>query len=381
MANLTNTLPSGTNCGNFFVPFIQPSIGAKVTAVINCILNCPTALSAIVFNSLIVCAICRESGLRSHANYLLAWLAITDVLVGAIAQPLNVANHVEVLVGTQNCVVHGVYDSVKFLCSMMSVKTALFISCDRCIAITFPFKYYSWMSATKISIVLILAWLFWIIVVASWTLGLAGRFVQLVCVSFLILTFLILSAIYAKMIKLAKQHQHQINSHQPSDQATNTDAVRHKKALKTAVVIIGALMACYLPIVLVVLVDLVIGQKIQPTDKYIMVSYSETLVFINSTLNPIIYCLRSREIRTAVFKILNVCEKGRQITRTFTRTTSPTSRSPQVGRSRPNRVDNAGDDAARQPQNLNDYIEEHVWRGGRDNCYDNDDVDGLQSKP
>ncbi|KXJ15807.1 Trace amine-associated receptor 7f [Exaiptasia diaphana] len=338
MANIS--APPGTQCGNFIVHYIDPTSEAIATAVLNCILNCPTALSAIVFNSLIMCAIWRENGLRSHANYLLAWLAMTDVLVGVVVQPLNIAIHAEVLIGKQNCIVHGVYDSVKFLCSLMSVVTALFISCDRCVAITFPFNYYSWMSATKTSITLILAWMFWIIVVASWTQGLAGRYVQLVCVSFLILTFVILSTIYAKMIKLAKQHQHQIDTHQPSDQQTGTDAVRHKKALKTAVFIIGALMVCYLPIVVVVLVDLVVGNKIDAVT-------------------------RSREIRAAVFKILNVCEKGRQITRTFTRTTSPTTRSPQVTRPRPNRIDNYDDDIS----------------GARQNNIDiNDDVDGLQLK-
>lgn len=363
MANFS--APPGTQCGNFIVHYIDPTSGAIATAVLNCILNCPTALSAIVFNSLIMCAIWRENGLRSHANYLLAWLAMTDVLVGVVVQPLNIAIHAEVLIGKQNCIVHGVYDSIKFLCSLMSVVTALFISCDRCVAITFPFNYYSWMSATKTSITLILAWMFWIIVVASWTQGLAGRYVQLVCVSFLILTFVILSTIYAKMIKLAKQHQHQIDTHQPSDQQTGTDAVRHKKALKTAVFIIGALMVCYLPIVVVVLVDLVVGNKIDAVTRYMMVSYPETLVFINSTLNPIIYCLRSREIRNAVFKILNVCEKGRQITRTLTRTTTPTTRSPQVTRPRLNRIDNCDDDIS----------------GARQNNIDiNDDVDGLQIK-
>ncbi|KAK3716949.1 hypothetical protein QZH41_001594 [Actinostola sp. cb2023] len=341
MAQTNLTGPQlGTECGNFIVFYIEPTNGVIATAVINCILNCPTAISAIVFNTLILCAIFREHGLRSHANYLLAWLAVTDVLVGAVVQPLNIAIHIEVIYGNQNCIIHGVYDSIKFLSSLMSVVTALFISCDRCIAITFPFKYYTWMSATKVSISLILAWLFWIIVVASWTQGLAGRYVQFVCVSFLILTFVILSAIYAKMVKLATQHQHQINCQQPSGQPASQDTVRHKKAFKTAVFIIGALMACYLPIVVVVLVDLVIGTTIPATTRYIMVSYPETLVSINSTLNPIIYCLRSKEIRTAVFKILNVCEEGRRITRSLTRTTSPTTRSPQVMRARQSRAEN-----------------------------------------
>jgi hypothetical protein len=341
-------------CGFEAIPNLEMDNGIITTAVINCIVNGPSAITALVFNSIVLYAISRESNLRSNANYLLAWLSVTDVLVGAVVQPLNIVAHVEILLAKRTCAVNGAYDSVKFLCSMMSVMTALFISCDRCIAILFPFKYNRWVSATRIFIVLILAWLFWIILVASWTLGLAGAYIQLVCVSVLIITFIVLSLIYAKMIKLAKQHQHQINSQQPSDQPPNQDVARQKKALKTAVYTIGALMACYLPIVIVVIIDMILQQNFPHNTRYIVVSFAETLVHINSTLNPIIYCLRSREIRAAVFKVLNVCENGQRITRSLSKMTSPTTRSQQGQRpaNLPSRVENDGDEVDELQQKI-----------------------------
>ncbi|XP_031550307.1 trace amine-associated receptor 13c-like [Actinia tenebrosa] len=319
---------SVVRCGYEILHNIELSDGVISTAVINCIINGPSAVTALVFNSVVLYAILKETSLRSNANYLLAWLTVTDVLVGAIVQPLNIVAHIEILIEQRTCGINGTYDSVKFLCSMMSVMTALFISCDRCIAILFPFKYNRWVTATKIFIVLILAWLMWIILVASWTLGLAGAYVQLVCVSVMIITFVILSFIYAKMIKLAKQHQHQINSQQPSDQPPNQDVARQRKALKTAVFTIGALMACYLPIVIVVIVDIILNHRLSYSTRYIVASFAETLVHINSTLNPIIYCLRSREIRAAVFKVLTVCENGQRIARSLSKITTTTRAQP-----------------------------------------------------
>lgn len=326
---------SSVLCGFEILHNIELSDGVISTAVINCIINGPSAVTALIFNSVVLYAIFKETSLRSNANYLLAWLSVTDVLVGAVVQPLNIVAHIEILIEQRTCSINGTYDSIKFLCSMMSVMTALFISCDRCIAILFPFKYNRWVTATKIFIVLILAWLMWILLVASWTLGLAGAYVQLVCVSVMIITFVILCFIYAKMIKLAKQHQHQINSQQPSDQPPNQDVARQRKALKTAVFTIGALMACYLPIVIVVIVDIILSHRLRYSTRYIVASYAETLVHINSTLNPIIYCLRSREIRAAVFKVLTVCENGQRIARSLSKITTTTRTQPQQMDERP----------------------------------------------
>lgn len=107
-------------------------------------------------------------------------------------------------------------------------------------------------------------------------------------------------------------------------------------------------MACYLPIVIVVIVDIILSHRLRYSTRYIVGSYAETLVHINSTLNPIIYCLRSREIRAAVFKVLTVCENGQRIARSLSKITTTTRTQPQQMDERPanqpSRVENNADD-------------------------------------
>ncbi|EDO49781.1 predicted protein [Nematostella vectensis] len=278
-----------------------------VTAIVNCVLNSAIALSALLTNIAILLAFGREPNLRSNANFLLAWLALTDVLVGAVVQPLNIVLHIAVLQGKYFCDVTAAFDATKFLTSMMSVVTALLISVDRCLTVSLPFKYAILVTTKRITIVLISCWGFWTVIVASWTLGVAGAILQLSCIVLLILTFVILAGIYTKMAQLAQRHRNQIASQSRATQSKMITETKQHKAIKTAMYVIGAMVVCYLPIMVVVIIDMLV--VMQEEVRYVTVSLAETLVFLNSSLNPAIYCLRSQEVRQAVLRL--VIKKGR----------------------------------------------------------------------
>ena len=57
-------------------------------AIINCALNAPLMLIAIIGNSLVLVAILRTPSLRSPSTVFLCSLAVSDLLVGLIVQPV-----------------------------------------------------------------------------------------------------------------------------------------------------------------------------------------------------------------------------------------------------------------------------------------------------
>ena len=62
-----------------------------LTAIVTGAFNVPLMLSSIISNSFVLAAIFTTSSLRSPSIILLSCLAVSDVAVGLIAQPLYIA--------------------------------------------------------------------------------------------------------------------------------------------------------------------------------------------------------------------------------------------------------------------------------------------------
>ena len=62
-----------------------------IITIIKCVLNAPFMLVSIVNNTLVLAAILRTSSLRSPSAILLFSLAVSDIFVGLVVQPLYIA--------------------------------------------------------------------------------------------------------------------------------------------------------------------------------------------------------------------------------------------------------------------------------------------------
>ena len=77
--------------------------------------------------------------------------------------------------------------------------------------------------------------------------------------------------------------------------------------------IFGALLICYTRGMVILLIRTIKGNS--PELLYNFYPWAENLIFLNSSLNPMIYCWRNREIRRAVFRVINsvaslICRKS-----------------------------------------------------------------------
>ena len=63
----------------------------EIITAINCVLNAPLMLISIIGNTLVLVAILRTPSLRSPSTILLCSLAVSDIFVGLVAQPVSIA--------------------------------------------------------------------------------------------------------------------------------------------------------------------------------------------------------------------------------------------------------------------------------------------------
>ena len=90
-----------------------------------------------------------------------------------------------------------------------------------------------------------------------------------------------------------RRHQSQVQDHvqQPS-QTNQLNTVRFRKAVSNALWLQSTLIVCYLP--------RVVSIYLLTEPNIVAISYTITLVFFNSSLNPILYCWKIDEVRQAM---------------------------------------------------------------------------------
>ena len=112
----------------------------------------------------------------------------------------------------------------------------------------------------------------------------------------LCLTFSIFS--YTKIFFTLRHHQNQVQGHvQQPNQANELNIARYKKAVSTVIWLHLTLVACYLPYGVVTVLATSGGRSLSVSNAYY---YVVTLVYLNSSLNPILYCSKIEKVRQGV---------------------------------------------------------------------------------
>ena len=88
---------------------------------------------------------------------------------------------------------------------------------------------------------------------------------------------------------------------QPSQAIPTLNIARYRKAVYSALWVHGTLVVCYLPLSIM---NALTPQRGISLSVYLAGQFPVTLAFLNSSLNPLLYCWKIREVRQAVKETL-----------------------------------------------------------------------------
>ena len=275
------------------------SDAAKKVLVINCAVNIPLAITSIIGNSLVLHAVWKTPTLRSPSVVLLCGLALSDLAVGAIVQPLLIVNDLIHLFSQDQLLqslLLTIYNVFAFYLCGISLCTITAISVDRLIAIQKPLHYPSIVTIPRVRRVLVAVWTTCAILVSAQFLH---EMIELVLVAVVICVCLFMSAFsHVKIYKIVRHHKSRIQVQREAVE-TNTVDVNNMSGLKTsalnALIVFLVLTVCYCPYFVVFIVT-----SVYPSNVMLGKSLASTVVFMNSVLNPFLYCWRICEIREVV---------------------------------------------------------------------------------
>ena len=262
------------------------------------VLNSFLSVTAFLGNALILIALHKESSIHAPSKVLLRCLATTDLFVGLISEPVHTSSLISALNEHWNiCHYMSVADFITgyILCGVSGATLAA-ISVDRLLALLLGLRYRHVVTLNRVYVIIITFWLvatafsamqLWIPQTTFWY--------AIVGIS-MSLTTSIFS--YTKIFLNLRHHQNQVQGRvQQPNQTNQLNIARYKKAVSTAIWLQLTLVACYLPYGVVLSLIANRGLSASLCQAWI---YTAPLVFLNSSLNPILYCWKIEEVRRAV---------------------------------------------------------------------------------
>ena len=287
--------------------FLTPTT-SKVLVAQN-FLGVPIALFAILLNAMVIWAVWRKRYLRKQKPcVLLACLAATDLMVGAVVLPLFITGHALRLSRAPVCLVDTATVASMYIACGASLYHLVIISGERYVAIKHALRYETLVTTRRITMAVATAWAVPVFT-TSVEAGSTGplEILLYVLVMFILLPgALALICFYQGAVFLeSRRHRRHILAHQVSETATK-EILKKDKAARTVTLVVGALLLCYASSSVYAGIVLTISDSL-PKSVIAISSYPpEFLVCCNSLINPVIYCLRTRDFRRAFRELFNI---------------------------------------------------------------------------
>ena len=258
-------------------------------AVINIFLS----ITALLGNTLILVALRKVTSLQPASKILYRNLAITDLCVGVIVQPVSAAYLLSEVNETWIiCYYTGLTSFIAgFILCLASLITVTAISVDRLLVLLLGFKYREVVTRKRANI----------IVVAIWVLSIVGPFSYAYVAISVSLCLFTLFFSYIKIFLALRYYQTDVQSQGQSSQSIPLNIVRYRKGVYSALWVLVALIICYLPHYIAEIVTVQAGMTLSG---YIARQFTTILVLLNSSLNPLLYCWKIREVRQAAKETL-----------------------------------------------------------------------------
>ena len=277
--------------------------------IANCVFNAFLSCTAIMLNIITVLALRKTSSLPKPLRTLLFSLAVSDLGVGLLVQPLYIAFLVIIKEqNTETQIFKITYDAHNFAGSCLSYASffgVVALSADRFLAIHLHLRYQELVTHKRVVAVVISIWMLSaILAMIEWwnpsnVRNIIVGIIEGIC-------YLTTALFYFKIYLAVRHHSDQIQALQVQPEAQNEDAgaSNFARLIKSAVgtfYVYLVFLACYLPNLCVGVISLT---TVPSTVTRHLQFYTFTLVALNSSLNPLIYCWKIRHIRHTVMEIL-----------------------------------------------------------------------------
>ena len=275
--------------------------------IANCVFNAFFSFTAITLNIVTIIALRKPLTIPRALKIFLLSLAVSDLGVGLLVQPLYITRLVMMIKeNTQtryfDITLNSFYVTATFL-SYASFFGVVALTADRFLALHLHLRYQELVTHKRVVAVVISIWIISAIpmLLFIWIPNAA----KIISVPVDSVCYLTTAFFYFKIYLAVRHHSNQIHVLQAqlaqNNEGDMTNAVRERKTAVGTFYVYLVFLICYLPSTCYGIIHRSAGPS---TMLFQFGLYANTLIFLNSTLNPLIYSWKMRHVRHAVMEIL-----------------------------------------------------------------------------
>ena len=273
-----------------------------------------TGLVAVIGNTVVLWLIARNHSLRIISNFFIASLAVADLSVGLVINPVW---------ATARCINYDEDSYLKtygkaidYLWIHTTVATTFNLCCislDRYIAIIHPLRYQELLTNTRSYLIIASVW------VLSFLLPCSRFFVRddsiELWLSFTIITVLIPMIVIVfcstRILKASATQSRRMNVVTLQNQESVNRRKQNLKAAKTVSIVVGLFVVCWLPSLVTSFTQYLSENVVYSTMYHKVWTIVEAVAFTSAAIDPWVYCLRNSKFYEAFNRTFRV--RGRQI--------------------------------------------------------------------
>ena len=290
-------------CSQMLDPFLKLVHHSKSSIPAFCVSHFTFSLVATLGNLLVIRALIKASTIPANVRKMFISLAFSDLAVGLLPQLMDAIIYAVVWKMASGG------DNLAFLCPTVlsvlyyfgyllvaaSFHNVIVIAGDRLLAVSLHLRYQELVTPKRVTIVLVSVWItscfFPILYI------LFPKEIEIVAAVISLTGYALITVAYVRIYKVVKYHQNQIHSQNQLQNAQTRETHRQRKSAYDSLFVSVVFLACYFPSF-----PCTILYETNTSDISFLVTKlaSVFLICLNSSLNPIVYCWRYREIRQSV---------------------------------------------------------------------------------
>ena len=273
------------------------------------------AFMTIIGNSVFLLTLIRTRSLHKPSNILLGALCISDLLVGLVSRPLYISLLIKMLLGYEmNAELVLAVHFTFILCCGLSFNLAVYISIDRYVAICHPFFYQQFVTCKKYTASAIAALVVWLILAFTRCVDYTTNheYQSIIFITISVCSTTTILVCYAKIFAVMLKQSASVQNMGTLD-GQNVEEIRNRKKERTktymVALVIGFFLLCYTPLAVFLAYLIATGASYNSDSVFIARMWVDFFILLNSCVNPVIYCVKSTEIRHACKKIFTTSNR------------------------------------------------------------------------
>ena len=277
--------------------------------IANCVFNAFFSFTAITLNIVTIIALRKPLTIPRALKILPLSLAVSDLGVGLLVHPLYITRLVMMIKENTQTRTFEISSNIFYQTGNFLAYASFFdvvaLTADRFLALNLHLRYQELVTHKRVVAVVISIWIISAILMLLFKWTRPSNIIAIISVTVHSVCYLTTALFYFKIYLAVRHHTNQIHVLQAqlarNNEGDMTNAARERKAAVGTFYVYLVFLICYLPNTCYWIIHRSAGPS---TMLFQFGLYANTLMFLNSSLNSLIYSWKMRHVRHAIMEIL-----------------------------------------------------------------------------